>query len=457
MRPKNAFHQLHDAAPQAMLVVNRRGQIVALNQAAQRLLGWTEDELRDTPLSRLIPMRPRRTEAAHPGPTDSTDSTPGCTARRRDGGTVPVTLARRLWRDDSAGQSLLILDDLTLPARTGDASAPGNPAPRATLDSIGDAVITTDTHGTITYLNPVAVRLTGWAVEEAVGQPLDTVLTLIAEAGRKPIGNTAVRCLEEGRSIDLEEGVLLVRRDGTEIPIGDSTAPIRDRDGSTVGVVLVIRDEGEKRRVGHRLTFEATHDALTGLINRREFERRLTRVVTSLAVGAPEHVLLYLDLDGFKQVNDTSGHEAGDHLLQGLGALLGGHMRKRDTLARLGGDEFGVLLESCPVPEALRIAESLRREIAQHLFEWEGRAFSLSASLGLYPVATGIGGATAALRAADTACYAAKQGGRDRVHLDEGDNAHAIAPTSSLPPGEAGDTPLHRATARVASPRGTSG
>lgn len=295
--------------------------------------------------------------------------------------------------------------------------SPNTEHAHAVLESIGDAVITTDTMGTITYLNPVAQRLTGWAGKEALGQSLTAVLNLISEASRQPVANTAARCMAEARSVDLEDGVLLVRRDGTEVPIGDSAAPVPGPDGTTVGVVLVIRDESEKRRVGHQLSYEATHDPLTDLINRREFERRLTRTVTDLTSAASEHVLLLVDLDRFKQVNDTWGHAAGDDLLRSLGPLLHPRLRKGDTLARLGGDEFGVLLENCPLAEAVQIAESLRGEIERCRFHWGQTGFSIGASIGLVPVTAEPGGIPALLRAADAACYAAKNGGGDRVRL----------------------------------------
>ena len=312
----------------------------------------------------------------------------------------------------------MTLRDLTQWRRAQETRSRHNEQARATLESIGDAVITADPTGSITYLNPVAERMTGWSAGEALGQSLDAVLPLISEASRQPVANTATRCLTEGRSIDLEEGVLLLRRDGTEIPIGDSAAPVRDRLGGTIGVVLVIQDESEKRRVGHRLSFEATHDALTGLINRREFERRLTRVVDDLASAASEHVLLCLDLDHFKLINDTCGHDAGDALLRSLGPHLTQHIRKRDTLARLGGDEFGVLLENCSLVEAERIAESLRVALEQFRFEWGGKSFAIGASIGLITVTAESGGIAAVLRAADAACYAAKDGGGNRVHLE---------------------------------------
>ena len=314
--------------------------------------------------------------------------------------------------------SLVTLRDLTEWRRTHETRSQNNEQASATLASIGDAVITADATGRITYLNAVAEHLTGWAVEESLGQSLDAVLPLISEATRRPVENTAARCLTEGRSIDLEEGVLLLRRDGKEVPIGDSAAPVRDRNGVTTGVVLVIQDESEKRRVGHRLSYEATHDLLTGLINRREFERRLARVVGDLTDTAADHVLLCIDLDRFKTINDSCGHDAGDDLLRSLSRRLSRHLRKRDTLARLGGDEFAVLLENCPLAEAESIAESLRAEIEQFRLEWAGQSFAVGASIGLIPVTSQSGGIAEVLRAADAACYTAKDAGGNQVYLE---------------------------------------
>jgi diguanylate cyclase (GGDEF)-like protein/PAS domain S-box-containing protein len=286
---------------------------------------------------------------------------------------------------------------------------------RAILEAIGDAVITTDTLLAVTYLNPAAERLTGWSLQEARGQPLDEVMGLVSEVSREPVMNPARRCLSEGRSIDLEEEVVLIRRDGSEVPIGDSTAPIIDPDGNVNGVVLVLQDEREKRRVGRQLSYEASHDALTGLVNRREFERRLLRVLSDLAVADDHHALIYLDLDGFKAVNDSCGHAAGDDLLRGLGPVLGRHLRRRDTLARIGGDEFAVLLEKCPEPQALWIAEGIRAAVEDHRFDCSGGAFSIQVSVGLITVTLMDEGVAGVLSMADAACYAAKEAGGNCV------------------------------------------
>lgn len=420
----NEFHQLLDAAPDAMVVIDLNGLVTAINVEAERVFGWSERELRGTPMSRFIPRRFQRLldsgvdghRASLAAP--SRHATISCFARRRDGTEFPVELSTRPLGEGSKAQTLVTLREGAEWVAGQPARARNNEQARATLESIGDAVITTDVNANVSYLNPVAERLTGWTTEEARGQSLDAVLPMISEATRDPIANSALRCLEAGRPVNLEDGVLLLHRDGTEIPIGDSTAPVRNRLGDIIGVVLVIQNESEKRRIGHRLSFEATHDPLTGLVNRREFERRLTRVVTNLSDAAGEHVVMCFDLDRFKDVNDTCGHDAGDALLRSLGPLFGKHLRKRDTLARLGGDEFGVLLENCPQVEAERIAECIRSELEQFRFEWENEVFPVSTSIGLVAVTVVDGGIAVVLRAADAACYSAKEAGGNCVHAE---------------------------------------
>ncbi len=162
------------------------------------------------------------------------------------------------------------------------------------------------------------------------------------------------RCLKEQRMIEPSDKTVLLNRAGARHAIEDSAAPIRGRDGTLLGVVLVFRDVTEARHLSQKVSYQASHDALTGLINRREFERRLSRVLETAQISDTENALCYLDLDQFKLVNDTSGHVAGDELLRQVSQLFKQQIRKRDTLARLGGDEFGLLMEHCSLNEAER-------------------------------------------------------------------------------------------------------
>jgi len=330
-------------------------------------------------------------------------------ARRRDGSEFPVEIHHSPVGPTADALFLVTIRDLTAWRDVQESLFRQKEQAIVTLASIADAVITTDVAGTITFLNPTAERLTGWRTTEALGQPVDTVLMLVNDATRQPLESIPARCLREGRAVDLADGVLLVRRDGTEVPIGDSAAPLRDRHGTTIGVVLVLHDVTERRRAARKLSHEATHDALTGLVGRKEFEERLARVLAEAAAGVGEHVLCYLDLDRFKLVNDTCGHEAGDDLLRKIGRLLGGRLRSRDTLARLGGDEFGVLLEYCSLTKAEEIAGKLQRAIEDFRYAWGERSFSLGASIGVVPITAASGRTADVLRAADQACYASPE------------------------------------------------
>jgi diguanylate cyclase (GGDEF)-like protein len=208
----------------------------------------------------------------------------------------------------------------------------------------------------------------------------------------------------------------MICRDESERYIDMSVASIRNHDRASLGVVLVFRDVTEERELARQLAHQASHDRLTGLVNRHEFERRLSHLLDTASPQAP-HALLYLDLDQFKIVNDTCGHAAGDDLLRQISALLRTKLRARDTLARLGGDEFGVLLEHCAAAEAERVANNLREVLQSFRFRWNDKGFTIGVSIGLVPI-TQTGETLAdVFSAADSACYAAKEKGRNRVHI----------------------------------------
>jgi diguanylate cyclase (GGDEF)-like protein/PAS domain S-box-containing protein len=297
---------------------------------------------------------------------------------------------------------------------------------QVTLASIGDGVIRTDAEGRIDYLNPVAERLTGWTAAEALGEPVARVFQVIDEATDRPLPNTVERCLREGRVLEHTGYSLLMRRDGGEFVVRDSAAPIRDRHGRISGSVLVFKDVTQLRGMEREMIFLARHDPLTGLINRREFEKRLQDCLQTARDDGRHHTLFYLDLDEFKVVNDTCGHLAGDEMLKQLTALLHTQVRKVDTLARLGGDEFGVLLEDATLEEARELGERMLRAVRQFRFAWQERIFEIGVSIGLVPITPESQDLAEALSAADAACYVAKEGGRNRIHeYQPGDSAVA--------------------------------
>jgi len=289
---------------------------------------------------------------------------------------------------------------------------------QVTLQSIGDGVITTDADGNIDYINPVAEGLTGWDDRSARGRSVTEIITIVNEESRQTVENPVIRCLKEGRVITLADQSLLIARNGDEIPIQDSAAPIRDRVGNITGSVMVFHDTSKESRLFRQLSYQASHDALTGLINRREFENRLVAGLEELkAQPDQDHALLYLDLDQFKVVNDTFGHVAGDELLRQLVDIVKSNIRSTDVFARLGGDEFGLLLDRCNQARAMEIAETIRNAIEGYRFEWQGSFTTVRASLGVVMVTGESNSVAELMSSADVACYSAKDMGRNQVHL----------------------------------------
>jgi len=285
-----------------------------------------------------------------------------------------------------------------------------------TLQSIGDGVITTDAKCNVEYVNPVAEELTGWKVDDASGRPIDEIFRGFHEETCEPLENPLAVSMRRDRAIKSVRPTLLIRRDGNELYIESTASPIRDGKGTVTGGVLVFHDVSESRDLNRRLSYHASHDILTGLVNRNEFENRVERALKSAKARETSYALLYLDLDQFKIVNDSCGHSAGDALLGQLGTLLKSKIRWRDTLARLGGDEFGVLLESCSLDEAMNTAETLRMAIGDYKFVWEERNFRLGVSVGVVPITADNEDVAGLLTAADSACAAAKEAGRNRIH-----------------------------------------
>lgn len=297
---------------------------------------------------------------------------------------------------------------------------------QVTLASIGDGVITTDIEGRVQFLNAVAEYLTGWKDEAAHGRHLNEVFRIINELTRKTALNPVERCLREGRIVGLANHTLLLRTDGCEFAIEDSAAPIRDHDGNTIGVVLVFHDVTKAREMAHRLSWQASHDTLTGLSNRMAFEERLRQLVRypEHPSGEERHTLLYIDLDQFKVVNDIAGHIAGDEMLKQISGLMLHQVRDTDMLARLGGDEFGVILTHCDIEHARRVADNIHQVLDDFKFSWDERLFRVGASIGVLEFRPGETSLTDLMSAADLACYSAKNAGRRRTHVYEVDDVH---------------------------------
>ncbi len=285
-----------------------------------------------------------------------------------------------------------------------------------TLQSIGDGVITTDAQGQIEYLNPVAESLTGWSAADAVGHPIDDVFRFFHEETCEPLENPLLLSIRRSHIIKSVRPTLLIRRDGNELYIESCASPIRDGVGLVSGGVLVFNDVSESRELNRKLSYHASHDLLTGLVNRHEFEQRIELALKNARARHDSYAVCYIDLDQFKLINDTCGHNAGDALLGQVGALFKSKVRWRDTVSRLGGDEFGILLEASTMDDAMRTAETLRDAVLNYKFDWESRTFRIGASIGVVPITAENDGVAGILSAAEAACSAAKEAGRNRIY-----------------------------------------
>src|SRR5882672_5297919 len=421
------FRGLFENVVEGVYQSNREGRMISVNPAFVQMLGFANaEEVYALPSAVDLYVEPGDRERFW-GELESRGEVRNAEFRfkRKDGGVVVALESGRLLRDER-GRVIACegtITDITERKKAETAVFEEKERAQVTLQSIGDAVITTDAAGRIDYLNPVAETLTGWTNNEAQGKPIAQVLNLVHEASREVSENPVMRCLRDGKVIGVSDLTVLLNRGGREIAIQDSAAPIRDRNGGVIGAVMVFHDVSKERRLRRALSYQASHDALTGLINRREFENRLADAVASArGEHTPKHALIYVDLDQFKLVNDTCGHPAGDRLLKQITGLLQTRIRTSDILARLGGDEFGILLENCTPEQAMRIADALRQAIREYRFVWNDNAINVGASIGIVEITSGTESVANLMSAADVACYAAKDEGRNRVHVYQQDN-----------------------------------
>ena len=423
---ESKFRGLFESMMEGVYRTTRDGRLLVVNPAFVQMLGYSSaEELYQLSAGSLYWYPSDRETYVRRMESEGEVRNDEYVLRRKNGSMLVVVDNGRVVRDK---QGRVIgfegtIADITERKKAETAVFQAKERAQVTLQSIGDAVITTDSEGRIDYMNPVAESLTGWENREAQSQLIGDVLTVVDEATREASESPIVRCLREGQVLGLAEHTVLVNRRGQEIAIQDSAAPIRDRAGNLIGAVMVFHDVSKERRLHRALHYQASHDALTGLINRREFENRLTAAVEGVRQDAScRHALLYLDLDQFKLVNDTCGHPAGDQLLKQVTGVLQSRVRSGDTLARLGGDEFGILLQSCSLDQALRVAETLRQAIRDYRFVWQDGALAVGVSVGIVEITSDTPTVASVMSAADVACYAAKDQGRNRVQLYKPDN-----------------------------------
>ena len=320
----------------------------------------------------------------------------------------------RIDEKEAAARAAMVAPPLPAPP------PPQPPVQVTALQSLSEAIVTTDLGGHLVYLNPAAERLLGVGRAQAMGRLLEEIVGIVDQNDRKLLADPIREAIDGGNGNPhalTRRAVLLGKASGEERAIELSASPLRDIDGQLAGAVVLLHDVTELRGLHRQMSYQATHDALTGLVNRREFERRLEEAADAARRGEAAHMLCYLDLDRFKIVNDSSGHLAGDSMLRDVAKLLRDQVRDSDTVARLGGDEFGMLLVGCPLDKARQIADDVCRVVAGFRFVWHDRVFNIGVSIGLIEIGREAGTVEQLLASADSACYVAKKEGAGRVSV----------------------------------------
>ncbi len=416
------YRGLFENVVDGVYIASHEGEIITANPALVEMLGYADvDDLRDAGLTSVLYVNPiDRERVLARLEAEGVVKNFEYRLRRKDGSKIVVLENSRAIRDD-AGALVAhegTITDITERKRAETRVFEEKERAQVTLQSIGDGVITTDADGIVDYVNPVAQDLIGWDMRGAKGSHVTDIMMIVNEHTRATVENPVVRCLKEGRVVTLAENSILITRQGEEVPIQDSAAPIRDRIGNIIGSVMVFHDVSKESRLFRQLSYQASHDTLTGLVNRREFENHLIGSLEGLRDNVEEaHALLYVDLDQFKVVNDTFGHTAGDALLRQLTDLIQNNIRSTDILARLGGDEFGILLERCDEQHAMQVAETIRGSIEGYRFEWQDSFTTVRCSIGVVLVTSENAEVAGVMSSADVACYSAKDMGRNQVHL----------------------------------------
>lgn len=415
------FQRLVENAPAAIFLLDQRLVIQEANRPAERMLGMELEALLGMKLIKFVSLLERdeakaffaELEFDRPQKFESS-------FRNLDAEQFAVEINANKLSSNGQVQIQVFVVDITLRKHAETALYQEKERAQTTLRAITNAVITTDHSGRVASMNPAACNLSGWSTHDANDRSIFEILHIECSDNGSNV-NSFSQAIEgvlmHGETTELSSGVTLISRNGNRHAVEVSIAAIHSRGGDNIGAVIVIDDVSEALLMAEKMCYLASHDPLTGLVNRGEFETRLKAVIKEALHYKVEHVLCYIDLDRFKIVNDTVGHLAGDQLLVQLTALLQSTMRGSDTLARLGGDEFGLLLHRCKLADAAHVAENIRKIVKQFRFSWEGKTFEIGASIGVAAIDECSGSLQEILSAVDSACYLAKEQGRNRVQV----------------------------------------
>ncbi|WP_369925352.1 EAL domain-containing protein [Xanthomonas sp. NCPPB 2632] len=401
-----------------MALVWPDGRWLQVNEALCGMLGYTENELLSTAFQDVTHPDDLAGDLALVDTLMTGDRPSYLLEKRyvhRDGHTVHGLLSASLVRDEH-GEPLYFISqvqDITERKAFEDALFRERELAQVTLKSIGDAVITTDTNLVVTSLNPIAEAMTGWSSQEAVGRPMDEVFHLREPLSGVPLANPLRAAVERHTIVGLTTGAILIHRNGFESPIEDSAAPIHDHAGNVVGGVVVFHDVSETRALALKMAHLAHHDTLTGLPNRALLQSRMEFATTVATRRNQRAALLFVDIDHFKQINDSLGHAAGDALLQEVARRIRAAVRADDTVSRLGGDEFVVLLPVIDGPADASIVAEKVLAACSRAVSIDAAALAISFSIGISVYPDDAADAESLLRHADAAMYEAKMQGRN--------------------------------------------
>jgi diguanylate cyclase (GGDEF)-like protein/PAS domain S-box-containing protein len=413
------FHNLADNLDQAILI--HRHSISFANSQLAALTGARQADLVGQDFVNLLhpDYREQVAEALEgwlAGKSQAGHMDVQVLDRHGNGVWVRMSSRNTVFRDQKA--LLTSFTDISTEKAMLDSLEHGKLQTRVTLESISEGVVTTDSRGNIDYMNSAAELLIGVRSADALGRNFASVVSLQDESDSRAIEDPVSKALERGQRISVGRRALLTSSSSDqEYSVDLNASPIRDISGATVGVVVVLHDVTEIRGLTRQMSYQASHDALTGLINRREFERRLTETLEDARSGGHTHILCYLDLDRFKAVNDTCGHMAGDNLLREVAGIIKDKVRDSDLVGRLGGDEFGMILRGCPLDKARQLSDEVVQAVRDYRFIWRDRIFTIGVSIGMVEISHESGSLEDLVSAADSACYIAKQQGRGRVHV----------------------------------------
>lgn len=402
-------------SPFALIVFNESQQIVQTNNKAGKMFGLTVSQMIGKRWSQIIDCHQNGNngeELCQNTPTE-TEELNGILKSGKE-----ITLLRSTERLVETNETLIIeaFIDITSIKKTENEVKRLDEINTLLVNSTGEGILSIDNNLTCTFVNNAGAGMLGYTQNDMQGNHLHDIFWHSDEDDLSIENHELlIRSVIEN-NISKEIDTTFKGKDGKSIPVHYLCSPIH-QDNQVSGAVIVYRDVSESRAIVKKLDYLATHDALTGLLNRYAFETRLAHLIEETCNSSDLHILCFIDLDRFKIINDTVGHPAGDELLRQISHLIKQHTRKSDTLARLGGDEYGLLLCNCEIEKATELLEDILNEINDYRFSWGNKVFTVGASIGLVEMNETINDVSGAMNAADSACYLAKKNGRHRVHI----------------------------------------